>query len=366
MKSLIVILMLCFLEISCNSGQHFPKNQKGTDELSTLVDSLLENYHIPSLAIGVVHHGEVVLCNAFGMADFSDEKTADSLTIYQLGSVTKMFIGHLLAQLIHSEQISLDSEVERYFPGIKSFPISPDGQKIRLIHLVTHTAEFPRYPSNLERVDPDPILGYNWEQMESNLKSLKIDTSIGHRHSYSNYGYGVLGEAMQSHLGNPLSSILKQQIFSPYGMTHTTISNQEVNESLLAKPYLEVNPLQLTQPWDMGTLSGAGNMFSNVVDMNKFMIELLKQNEVNDIQQQPYHQINEKWSYGLGCFIIDSETGVKEIYHGGDIDGYASGVHLFPEYDLGFVFLTNWGNGRIMSEVFNQIKKHLLDKYANF
>ncbi len=92
----------------------------------------------------------------------------------------------------------------------------------------------------------------------------------------------------------------------------------------------------------MGALSGAGNIFSSVSDLNLFMIALLKDSEINRTQQTEYLKINETWNYGLGCFVINSATKkTRLIHHGGDIDGYASYLILYPEYNGGLVILTN-------------------------
>ena len=113
----------------------------------------------------------------------------------------------------------------------------------------------------------------------------------------------------------------------------------------------------------MGALSGAGNIFSSVNDLSLFMNEMLKGSEVNRIQQTEYLKINETWNYGLGCFVINSKTrNTKIIHHGGDIDGYASYLILYPEFKGGLVILTNSGMGRQFGEIAEGINEIVFDE----
>ncbi len=200
--------------------------------------------------------------------------------------------------------------------------------------------------------------------MLKGIEMVSIDTVIGVRYNYSNFGYGILGIAMENRSEKSLADLMDQQIFSEYGMKNTSLVMKDDFDDKLAMPYLEVSPIEKTEPWNMESLSGAGNLFSSASDLNKFMIELLFDNEINKIQQTEYFKINDTWSYGLGCFIVDSKKrNTKVIYHGGDIDGYASELSLYPEYGLGVVILTNWGEGAVIGEAFTAINGKVLDYY---
>ena len=86
------------------------------------------------------------------------------------------------------------------------------------------------------------------------------------------------------------------------------------------------------------------------------MNEMLKETDVNRIQQTEYLKINETWNYGLGCFVINSKTkNTRIIHHGGDVDGYASYLILYPEYHGGLIILTNSGMGREFGEISEKV-----------
>jgi len=361
-KTSILIFVLTLIQ-SCNAQKSkFSQNDKLN--IDSLINTEIAKKKIPSIVVGIVKDGKTVLARGFGYANVEDKILADENTIYQLGSVTKMFTGHLLAKLINQKEISLSDTLANFFPSSIGFPKSPTGQIVTIKEIATHSSEFPRYPENLQRIDPNPIMGYSKEEMLKGIELVSIDTVIGVRYSYSNFGYGVLGTAMANLTGKSLSTLMQKYIFSTYDMDNSSLIIEDVHKDRLAIPYLEVSPYQRTEPWNMETLSGAGNVFSSIFDLNKFMIVMLSNNEINKTQQTKYFKINETWSYGLGCFIVDSKKRTTIIiYHGGDIDGYASSLTLYPEHNLGIVILTNWGAGQIIGEAFTKINTEIENHY---
>jgi CubicO group peptidase (beta-lactamase class C family) len=312
----------------------------------------IKRHNFPSITIGIVLDGKTIYAKGFGYADRENKRLADENTVYQLGSVTKTFTGNILAQLIVERKISLDQPLDRFFPKTLKFPADKNGKAITVKDIATHSAEFPRYPANLERTDGEPILGFSRQQLYRGIELVKIENPAGDRYFYSNFGYGVLGTALENLTGKTLSELLNVRIFRPLRMKDSSLNLNDRIKANSAIPYRDDNPNQKTEPWNMGALSGAGNIFSSVNDMNLFMIEILKESELNKTQQTEYLKINETWSYGLGCFVIDSKTkNTTIIHHGGDIDGYASYLILYPEYRAGLVILTNSGMGRPFGEI---------------
>ncbi len=329
-----------------------------------MINALTAEKKIPSIAIGIVKDGKTVLAKGYGYSNVEEKVAANENTIYQLGSVTKVFTGHLLAKLINQQIISITDTLADFFPPTIKFPKSPTGQIVTIKEIATHSSEFPRYPENLQRIDPNPINGYSKEEMLRGIELVTIDTVIGVRYNYSNFGYGVLGIAMENLMGKSLSKLMDENIFSTYAMDNTSLVFEDDFKDRLAIPYLEVSPHKRTDPWNMETLSGAGNIFSSISDLNKFIIVLLSDNEINKVQQTKYFKINKTWNYGLGCFIIDSKKrNTQIIYHGGDIDGYASSLTIYPEYKLGIVILTNWGEGEFVGDAFTKINAEVTNYY---
>jgi CubicO group peptidase (beta-lactamase class C family) len=340
-----------------------PPTSDSWNRIETLTTSAIRKDNFPSIVIGIVRNDSVRYIRGFGYADRDRKSAADGNTIYQIGSLTKTFTGNILAQLVMEGKLSLNDPVAKFFSKDLKFPAGPNGVAVTLKDLATHTAGFPRYPANLEREDGEPILGFSKQQLHRGIELIKMDVSPGGRYDYSNFGYGVLGTALENAAQKSLSELFSQRIFEPLKMRNSSLQLNEQIKRNLATPYRDDDPNVQTKPWDMGAMSGAGNIFSSVQDLSLFMMELLKDTEINRIQQKEYFKINETSSYGLGCFIIHSkEKNTRLIHHGGDIDGYASYLILYPEYKAGMVVLTNSGMGRRFAEVAEGLNKILFEE----
>ncbi len=351
-KSIVFGILLSFV-IACH-GQtpNVSSNTETFAKIEKIATEGIRNHNFPSISIGIVLDGKIIYAKGFGYADRENKKLADADTVYQLGSVTKTFTGNLLAQLLAEKKLSLDDSIAKYFPKSLKFPIDKDGKTITVKDIATHSAEFPRYPENLQRIDSEPIHGFSKQQLYQGIELVRINNSAGIRYSYSNFGYGVLGTALENLTDKTLSELFSQRIFQPLKMQSSSLDLTDKQKIILAVPYRDDNPNQRTEPWEMGALSGAGNIFSSVNDLSLFMNEMLRDSEVNRIQQTEYLKINETWNYGLGCFVINSKTrNTKIIHHGGDIDGYASYLILYPEFKGGLIILTNSGMGRQFGEI---------------
>lgn len=348
-----VYYVLLSVTFACyGQNPNVSSNTETFTKIEKIATEGIKQNNFPSISIGIVLNGKIIYAKGFGYADRENKKLADADTIYQLGSVTKTFTGNLLARLIAEKQLSLDDPISKYFPDSIKFPTDKNGKAITVKDIATHSAEFPRYPENLDRIDGEPIRGFSKEQLYQGIELVRINDPAGIRYSYSNFGYGVLGTALENLTDKTLSELFTQRIFQSLKMNNSSLALNEKNKANFAVPYRDDNPKQRTEPWEMGSLSGAGNIFSSVNDLSLFMNEVLKDSEVNRIQQTEYLKINETWNYGLGCFVINSKTRkTKIIHHGGDIDGYASYLILYPEFKGGLIILTNSGMGQQFGEV---------------
>lgn len=121
--------------LSCNSSSY--KKEQFADLNQSLYEVFSES-ELPGIAIGIVMEGKVVYASAFGFADMEDEVAATTQTVFQIGSVTKMFTGYVLASLIHQGKILLSDTLSKYFPDSIRFPVSPDGREITVKDIATY------------------------------------------------------------------------------------------------------------------------------------------------------------------------------------------------------------------------------------
>ncbi len=364
MKLLSLLILILFLVTSCNSPEGSENNSSKPD-LDSLANYLTKEKEIPSIAIGIVKDGKVVLETAYGYANLEEQIPADEKTLYQLGSITKIFTGRVLAHLVAEEKMSLNDTLANYFPGT-NFPRDTEGKEITIRDVATHSGEFPAYPANLQRIDPDPIRGFSKEELLKGIEMMKMDTAIGSQFYYSNFGYGVLATAMENSTNKSLSELMQEYILSPYNMENTSLFINDKVKERLAVPYLDVTPNTRTEPWEMGAMAGSGNMFSSISDLNMLILNLLTDDTINRIQQGRHFKFpnHENWYYGLGVFIVDSKKwNTEAVFHGSDIDGYAGNLQIYPEHNFGYAILTNWGEGDAVRESITAIDQAIRSFY---
>lgn len=109
-----ILLVSCDVRVRESTPSHGPY-------LDSIVNHQITEKKIPGIAIGIVKDGEIVLAEGYGHADLENETPADANTIYQLGSVTKIFTGHLLAMLISRGDMHLSDTLADFFPSTVDF-----------------------------------------------------------------------------------------------------------------------------------------------------------------------------------------------------------------------------------------------------
>ncbi len=181
--------------------------------------------------------------------------------------------------MIVQNKVFLFDSIQKYFPANVRFPLDSNGKAITIFNLATHTTSIPRYPDNLIRTDGEPILGFSQSQLYAGINLMKLSAKVGRRWDYSNFGYGIIGTALENISGKSFNTLLTGNIFSPLKMENTSLVLTDKIKAILAIPYNDDETNIPTPPWDMGYLSAAGNIFSNAEDLSKFLIYQMNETE---------------------------------------------------------------------------------------
>ncbi len=349
-------------------AERCPRAAALKEEIESGLGALMAEHGFPGFSYSVVRAAGVIAEGGVGVRDRKSGKKVGPDTLFQIGSITKTFTGLTLARLAAEERLQLGDTLEaNWFPE-SAVPADAEGRPITLQALATHTAGLPRYPSNLDRIDGDPILGYSIEEMRNGLAAVTLETAFPLPLSYSNFGYGVLAQAMANAEGVAFADLLADAVTAPLKLADTAFSISKAQAGRLATPYRDDDTMVPTQPWDMGTMSAAGGLFSTARDLGRFARWQLgglpgalgaSEDEARHLQRAPYYRYaaTTNWGYGLGVFVVDDYAeGVDAIWHGGDIDGYAGSFVVMPDHDLAFTYLTNAG----MGDGFEEFQKNLI------
>ncbi len=226
-------------------------------QVKPFVDAEIVN----GLVVGLYDGGKLEI---YGFGKGADGKPPDGKTLYELGSVTKVYTSLLLADAVQRREVTLDTPVAELLPPGITVP-TKDKVAITLKHLALHASGLPRLPPSLIRDPrPDPYAGYGEEQLYQDLLATDLEVPPGTRIVYSNYGAGVLGVALGRKIGGGFATALRDRVLAPLGLANTFLGFPAGTESRRAQGTNE--DLQPTPPWTFDALAGAGALVSDARD----------------------------------------------------------------------------------------------------
>jgi D-alanyl-D-alanine-carboxypeptidase/D-alanyl-D-alanine-endopeptidase len=193
----------------------------------------------------------------------------DASSVFEIGSITKVFTATLLADMVARGEVALDEPVARLLPPTVRVPARGNRQ-IELVDLATQTSGLPRLPANLRWEDPaHPVMaGYTAGQLYEFLSGYTLTREIGSEYEYSNLGFGLLGHALALRAGMIYEQLVSDRILKPLGMTTTAISVTQAMKERFALPHGERG--DVVAIWDYGALVASGGICSTMTDMLTF------------------------------------------------------------------------------------------------
>src|SRR5688500_9631647 len=283
----------------------------------------------------------------------------DGDTLFEIGSITKVFTALLLADLAQRGEAALADPVAKYLPDTVKVP-ERGGKKITLEHLATHTSGLPRLPGNFfPRDEANPYADYTVGKLYDFLSTTELMRDIGEKYEYSNLGAGLLGQALARRAGVNYETLVRTRILEPLGMKSTSITLSKEMKARLT-PGHDQN-LKKVRNWDLPALAGAGALRSTASDMLKFAgaalgytkTPLAKAFAATIAGRRPTGTPNLEIALG---WHIGTAGGREIIWHNGGTGGYRSYLALDPRNRTGVVVLSNTST---MAGV-NDIGLHLL------
>jgi len=193
----------------------------------------------------------------------------DGNTVFEIGSITKVFTASILADMVAKGEVRLDDPVAKYLPKSVRVP-SRNGKQITLIDLATQSSGLPRMPSNFSPANNDnPFADYTVAQLYAFLSSYELTRDIGAQYEYSNLGVGLLGHALALRAAKSYEDLVTERILRPLGMNDTRIALSPAMKSRLAPGHSVSGGIVAN--WDLPTLAGAGALRSTANDLLKFL-----------------------------------------------------------------------------------------------
>jgi CubicO group peptidase (beta-lactamase class C family) len=300
------------------------------------------------IAVGILNEKGTKLVN-YGKMKVGEARDVDADTIFEIGSITKVFTCILLADMVERGEMKLSDPISMYLPKTVKCP-TRDGKEITLIDLATHTSGLPRMPTNFKPKDPkNPFADYTVEQLYEFLSSYTLTRDIGSKYDYSNVGMGLLGHILTLKTKKDFETLVVERICKPLKMNDTRVALSAEQKSRLATGHTQ--DLTPTPNWDITTLAGAGALRSTVNDMLKFAaanLGLVKTKLDSALQlshkmQRPTDSPNLDIALG---WHINKRFGTEIIWHNGGTGGYRTFTGFDPKKRAAVVVLSNSGVGQ--------------------
>ena len=300
-----------------------------------------------NLAAGCIVTGESIS----GSRSFSNSgqlEPADidpARRIFEIGSISKVFTGLLLADAVLAEKVQLSTSLEDLLGDRIDFQDARIG-KITLLQLATHTSGLPRLPANIgpnPDASEDPYAAYDRKLLQDYLSTAKLDREGPFPSSYSNLGMGLLGDLLAEINHLSWEDLVAEKITKPLGMKDTVVVLGESQAKRLAPPYRGNSP---NHSWSFQALAGAGALRSTAEDLLRFGESFVNPDDspIGDairLTCRPQAVVNEMGAkIGLGIFIgnFDGEIAYD---HSGGTGGYRTMFQVIPANKTVRVVLIN-------------------------
>src|SRR5580704_3045966 len=304
-----------------------------TDEIrEILIKRIDQQKQAAGIVVGVIEPaGRRVV--AYGNLAKGDPLPVDGDTIFEIGSITKVFTSLLLADMVNRKEVALDDPAAQYLPENATMP-ERNGKPITLLDLSTHSSGLPPLPGNLK-----PEADYSVEDLYRFLAGYTLSRDPGSEYEYSNLGAGLLGHLLALRTGTDYESLIRSRIVRPLSMPDTGITlSSSMNQRMATGHNAMLAPVANS---DLPTpLVGAGALRSSTNDMLTFLEAFLgyKESPLAPAMKamlevrRPAGQA----TIGLG-WIIMSDHGREIVGQNGATGGFRSFVGYAPNERIGAV-----------------------------
>ena len=285
-------------------------------------------------AVLVVDGDQVLLDKGYGMADLEWGNANAPDVKFRLGSVTKQFTATLILLLQEDGKLKIGDPVSKYLPDApKSW------EKITLADLLGHTSGIPNFTDMKEfgvwRMSP-----HTPEEELAFFRDKPLDFEPGSKFAYSNSNFEVLGMVIEKVTGKKYGDLLRERILDPLGMKDSGLDTDELILPRRAQGYMHgkgglvlARSESMTVPW------AAGSIYSTTGDLLKWEHGLFG-GKVLSADSLKAMTTPGKGNYGLGVAVAEKD-GLKEVSHGGGIEGFNTELIYVPERRIAVVVLGN-------------------------
>lgn len=308
------------------------------DKIDDLVFREMKKSEAPGMSVAVIRNGKVIKMRGYGYANLEHQVKVTPSTIFEIGSVGKMFTASLVMKLVEAGKVKLDESIRTYLPEA---PATWD--KVTVRHMLTHTGGIRRdYPESFD-IKQD----YTEADALKLQHEFPLEFKPGEKWSYSNVAYAMLGYMCSKVSGKDRGDLLSELLFKPAEMmTARMISESEIVKNRAAGYFFHDDKM-MNQPYESPTskAEGSAGIYVSVKDMVQWNAAMDSEKVLSTklkAQMWTSAVLNDgsKPDYGFG-WMVPIIGGHKYMGHSGGVPGFSASYRRFPDDKLAVIVLAN-------------------------
>lgn len=276
--------------------------------------------------------------------------------LYEIGSISKVFTGLLLAQAVEKGELSLNDNLGKLLAG--QVTLQPEVAAITLRQLVTHSSCLPRLPDEQWEGQwndevRDPYRDFDRSMLWNALAKTKLKQSPPCTDEYSNYGFAVLGETLSVRYKKPWETLVIEGIAKPLGM-QDTLQHLGDRQARFAKPWQGTKEWS---PWHAQAFAAGSALRSTAPDMLKFSRAMLagRKGPLGGAAERALQPLGRLADMEIGYAVMIRGPAERRTYsHGGATGGYRAHWMIIPDTSEALIVLAS-NSGTNVDKVSNAV-----------
>jgi CubicO group peptidase (beta-lactamase class C family) len=327
------------------------------DPVRAFIKQQLNERRLPSVAVAVARDGQIIWEEAFGWADAEKRIPATPHTMYSLASISKPITATALMILKERGRIELDRPINEYLGEAKIAVRAGNPLDATVRRVANHTAGLPLHYQFFYEDESYRAPGRD----ETIRRYGNCVTAPGERYQYSNLGYGILDHVITRVSGRSYADFMREEVFRPLGLTHTSVN---LGAGLEKHQAIRYNGDGTAIPFYDFDHPGGSAVYASAHDLVRFGMfhlkahlsdqqAILKDETLNEMQQATVNTGGNS-GYGIGWATNESPGGRRVVSHSGGMGGVSTLLRLYPAEKIAIVVLSNASSnlpGQVMERI---------------
>ena len=330
------------------------------------IDSILSVYHHANLFNGVAlitDNNKVLLHKAYGYSDLENQIDLDTITVFDIGSITKQFTTAIVLKLREEGKLKLKDTIGKYLPNYRY------ASNITIHELLAHRSGIPTFDYQ------EKLTNSKWFHSKMRIGEMITEFASGDLEfkpnsmmEYSNSNYLILTAIIEEIEEKSYYEVLEERIISPLKLESTYPPNQIKSDKVAVGYILNNNEYQQEPKWQKGNMKGMGCVYSTANDLLTWLQALnankLLNEENNNLMKSPisyyeYYDSDFGYSWAINKTLFNTEF--PTYFYGGTSLGFFSMMTIIPDKGINIILINNKGKfPRI--ELTNEIVKEVLNR----